>query len=270
MTTIEYPALLNLTSAPTGVPYRYGLFSAVEFDTISPHDRMGMTWRSDGCQRAGTTLDSCKQAAVPALTASDCGYIGTAEPFTAYILDEDSIGGVSIAEHEAQARARFLTAEQWGVESYVMNEIVAQGTADGTIVDVSGAGAKAPSDPYLLMLAQVESQLALLTGNQGMIYMSRFGAAALETSLIRSGGMLHTTLGTPVAACGGFPTITANTLPTGDAIYGTGPVKAARGEVEIYNGTAGDGLGVNDISIIAQRTYAFGWDCGVVGAEITF
>lgn len=268
MTVIEYPALLNLTTAPTAVPYRFGLFSAVNFDQIGTHDRIGMTWRSDGCQRAGTTFDQCKQPAVPDLTKSDCGFIGTAEPFTAYILDADSMAGVSLAEHEAQARNRFIAAEQWGVEYHIISEIAAEGTADGTIVDVSNAGGKAPSDPYLLMLAQVESQLALLTGNEGVIYMSRFGAAALETSLIRSGGKMTTTLGTPVVACGGWPSIVADTLPTGDAIYGTGPVKAARGEIEVFNGT-GD-LSVNDVSIIAQRTYAFGWDCGVVGAEITF
>ena len=270
MTTIEYPALLNLTNAPTGVPYRYGLFSAIDFDSIGAHDRVGMTWRSDGCQRAGVTLDACKQPAIPPLTASDCGFTGTAPPFTVYILDEDSIAGVSIADHEAQARARFIAAEQWAVEEHIAGQLAIDAIAAGTIVDVSAAGAKAPSDPYLLMLAQVESQLALLTGNEGVIYMSRFGAAALETSLVRSNGMMRTTLGTPVVAMGGWPGITANTLPTGDAIYATGPVKASRGEIEVLNGTAGEGLAINDVSIIAQRTYAFGWDCGVVGAEITF
>jgi hypothetical protein len=78
--------------------------------------------------------------------------------------------------------------------------------------------------------------------------------------------MLRTRLGTPIAAMA--VGATANTIRTGDVMFGTGPVKASRGEIEVFNGT-GD-LAINDASIIAQRTYAFGYDCGVVGAEITF
>jgi hypothetical protein len=248
------------------VPYRFGLFSAVDFEAIGTHDRVGMTWRSDGCAVADITLDACKNPAIDPLDSSLCGYSGTAEAFTAYILDTDSLAGVSMADHEAQARARFIAAEQAAVEGHIFAELLVEGIAAGSIIDLSTQGAKGPADAYLSMLATVEDQLALLTGNEGVIYMSRFAAIALSDHTEKSNGMLRTRLGTPIAAMA--VGATANTIRTGDVMFGTGPVKASRGEIEVFNGT-GD-LAINDASIIAQRTYAFGYDCGVVGAEITF
>lgn len=269
MTVIEYPALLNLTSAPVAAPYRFGLFSAVEFAPFNAHDRVGMTWRSDNCAAGDVTIDACKEPGVPDLVAASCGYIGTAEAFTAYILDEDSLAGLSLAEHEAQARARFLIAEQSAVEIHVGGEIAADAALAGSLIDVSSMSSASLSDTYLAMLATVEEQLVLLTGAEGVIYMSRFAAASLSGELVANGGMLRTKLGTPVAAMAGFGAV-ANTARTGDEMYATGPVKAARSEVDIYNGTAGENLAINDASIIAERTYAFGWDCGAVGASVTF
>jgi len=271
-TLVEYSALLNLTDAPTSVPYRYGLFSAVNFDQIGEHDRLGMTWRSDACQQPGITIGECKAippAVVAPLVASACGYIGTAEAFTAYILDEDSLAGVPLSQHETQARNRFIAAEQWGVENQIAASLATAGAAAASIIDIAPLvhAQKSIPDKYQTMLAHVESQLSIVTGNEGIIYMSRFAASMLSTVLTTSGGMLRTVLGTPVAAMGGWPDVTANTLITEDVIYGTGPVKAARGDIDLYNGT-GD-LSVNDASIIVQRTYSFGWDCGVVGASVT-
>jgi hypothetical protein len=271
MTVIEYPALLNLTDAPVGVPYRYGLSSVVNYEPIGSHGRAGLAWRSDACSLALITEDACKDPAVEALTASDCGYDGSADPFTAYIYDTDSLAGLSLADHEDQARTRFLIAEQWGVENYVAGLLTAAGTAAGSVVDMTtsaGAGGKFHDMNHSqILLAQVESQLALMSGNDGVIYMSRFSAMALGGDLVSAGGMLRTRLGTPVAAFGGWPTVSKNQEITEDIIFGTGPIKAQRGDVEIYSGTPG--LSVNDASVIAERSYVFGWDCGIVGASAT-
>jgi len=270
-TQVQYSALLNLTNAPTSVPYRYGLFSAVNFDQIGDHDRLGMTWRSDACQQPGMTIGECKDPGnVAALVPSACGYIGTAEAFTAYIFDEDSLAGVPLSQHETQARNRFIAAEQWGVENKISATLATAGAAAASIIDIAPlvfAGQSIP-EKYQTMLAQVESQMSVLTGNEGIIYMSRFAASMLSTVLTTSGGMLRTILGTPVAAMGGWADVTADTLITEDVIYGTGPVKAARGDIDLYNGIGN--LSINDASIIVQRTYSFGWDCGVVGASVTF
>ena len=179
------------------------------------------------------------------------------------------MAGVPLSQHETQARNRFIAAEQWGVENKIATELATAGAAAASVIDIAPLvhAQKSIPDKYQTMLAHVESQLSVLTGNEGIIYMSRFAASMLSTVLTTSGGMLRTVLGTPVAAMGGWPDVTANTLITQDVIYGTGPVKAARGEIDVYNGT-GD-LSVNDASIIVQRTYSFGWDCGVVGSSVT-
>jgi hypothetical protein len=273
MADIAYSDLLNLTNAPTGVPYRFGLFSVAQFEPISDHDRAGVTWRSDACQKALITQDICKDPAAQPLTASSCGYTGEAAPFFAYLHDDDSIPAASsLADHEGRARARFLTAEQWGVENHVAGMLDAAAVAAGTIVDMTAAldtgGSFASYDHASVMLAQVEAQLALMSGNDGVIYMSRFSAILLDTQLTTQGGTLRTRLGTPVVSMGGWPTVTKDALPTSDVIYGTGPIKAQRGEVEIFGGTPA--LRLNDVAITVERAYTFGWDCGIVGASIDF
>ena len=270
MSNVEVPELLNLASAPTAIPYRYGLFSAVEFAPMeSVRDRFGTTWNSDNCAEVGITFSACKDPAVPDLVPAECSYTGIAEGFTAYLLNEDSIAGSTIAEHEDRTRARFAMAEQAAVEQRIYTELALAAVADSSMVSVTGLGAKGPSDSYLAMLATVEEQLALVSGSEGVIYMSRFAAIALSSELDKTSGRLRTKLGTPVAAMAGFGAVAA-TLRIEDAMYGSGPVKASRSEIELANGTAGAGLSINDVSIIAQRDYTFGWDCGVVGASVTF
>jgi hypothetical protein len=257
MTTIEYSEVLNTVAAPTGVPYRFGLFSVVDFDQLGDHDRAGMQWLSDSCAGANITLDPCKTGDDESIDPGICSYVGIASPFTAYVHNVDSIAGKSLDVHESSSRQRFIMAEQTAVEAHVfslLNQVVAD--------DVSALDAASMADQYANALASVEDSVPAITGAEGMIYVSRFGASLLASQLDKTSGMLRTKLGTPVAAMGGWESGVHK-------VFGTGPVKAARGDIEVYNGTAGADLASNDVSIIAERAYAFGWDCGVVGAQLT-
>jgi hypothetical protein len=266
MTTITAPNLYEVTDAPVAAPYRYGLSSVVAWEPLATGGRVGgVTWVSQGCTDVGVTSNDCADPTPAALTSDNSCSVGYADVFTPYILADPSYAGKSDAVHEAKARDRFIIAEQYGVERNVVDKLVLALGAGA--IDVSAQSALHGGDVFLSMLALVEQQLPDLTGAEGVIYMSRYSATMLSDHLVITGGILRTKLGTPVAAIGGWSN-TPGAQPTGEVIYGTGPIKGQRGEVELLNGSGASPT--NDTSIIVQRTYSFGYDCGVIGAEVTF
>jgi hypothetical protein len=245
-------------AAPAGTPYRFGLFSVLSFE---PDERsgIGVAWQSQGCHTVLATEDSCINPAVAPLVPD--GYCSVIEvnPITVYVLNDDSLAGIPLAEHEQAARDRLAIGEQTAVESVVSAAALAAASP------IASALGDSPAEKALCALGVVEQELAALTGAEGIIHMSRFAASLLP--LDKTGSMLRTQLGTPVAAYGGWDGYTPGAAPSAVTILGTGPAKAYRGAVETYSGAPA--LDSNDASVLAERTYTIGFDCGVVGATAT-
>jgi hypothetical protein len=237
-----------------GAGYQYGLNSVSNFTDEGDHAGLGLTWESDRCADVRATQNACVDPEVAALTADQCGVTMTFEPFTVYYLDGDSMAGISPADHEAQARTRFLSGEEHGYEEAVADILAAAAPAP-TVVTTG----LAPSEKLLATLATVEQALANLTGSEGVIYMSRFAATMLPGALTGSGSQLRTQLGTRVAALGGGD--------LGTTMYGTGPVRTHRDSIAAD--PVAPGMSINSVSVLVQRTYVFGYDCGVVAATTT-
>jgi len=256
MTTIEAPDLYEVVSPPIGAPYRFGLFSVVDFTNDGgPHIYNGSTWESEGCADVRATQNACVDPDVEALTGDQCGTVMAFNPFALYRLDTSSIGGQSLAEHSVSAQTRFTSGEQTAAEEAVADIIEANAPA-ATVVD-SGTE---PTVRLLSVLATVEQALAEMTGSEGVVYMSRFAASMLSGVLVASGGnTLRTALGTRVAAMGGGD--------LGSTMYGTGPINAQRATIDVSPNTPD--RSVNDASVLVQRTYVFGFDCGAVAATTT-
>lgn len=246
-------------SAPAAVPYRFGLFSVLSPSPPIDHWRVGVSWESQACGEAFSTLDDCVAgSAVQALRSDTACYVSYADPFTIYGLYRRSIAGN--ADASDAARERLLTGEQEAVEKELWALLVAAAT--GTSAPLAAA---AHGIAYALGL--VEQQLAEQYGNQGVIHCNRVLATMLADggALTVVGGKLTTALGTPVVAGGGYQQI-GQTIPTTATIYGTGPLVMYRGEPQVLNTTQ---LPINDVVALASRDYVVGWDCVVVGATVT-
>jgi len=116
---------------PTGgAGYQYGLNSVSNFTDEGDHAGLGLTWESDRCADVRATQNACVDPEVAALTGDQCSVTMEFEPFTVYYLDEDSMAGISPAEHEAQARTRFLSGEEHGYEEAVADILAAEAIAE--------------------------------------------------------------------------------------------------------------------------------------------
>ena len=261
------PEIYDVTTAPVSAPRAFGGLSVFDFEDYGEHAGLGMTWDTTACFQSAVTYNACVDPSVDPLTASGCNTQGYANPFAVYTYDTDSIGAGSrsMAQHEANATARLLAAEQWGFEQYLMAYLIANKT-DVAMAGLPPAASHAGSmDRALIALATAEEATAQITNNERILFMNTWLGSMLVAygALKSSGGVMKTQLGSKVA-------ITASNPLTGTSpatIYGTGPWKTHRGAVETLNGTTRPGTSINDVSIIAQRTYAIGTACGVVAVD---
>jgi len=259
--------IYDVTTAPVSAPRAFGGLSVFDFEDYGEHAGLGMTWDTTACFQSAVTYNACVDPSVDPLTASGCNTQGYANPFAVYTYDTDSIGAGSrsMAEHEANATARLLAAEQWGFEQYLMANLIANKT-DVPMAGLPPAAAHvASAETALIALATAEEATAQITNNERTLFMNTWLGSILisQGALKPFGGTMKTHLGSRVA-------ITATAPLTGTSpatIYGTGPWKTHRGAVETLNGTTPPGTSINDVSIIAQRTYAIGTACGVVAVD---
>jgi hypothetical protein len=96
--------------------------------------------------------------------------------------------------------------------------------------------------------------------------MNRAAAMMLYDYFRVQGGRLFTPMGTPVIAGGGYD-MQAGAATGLATIYATGPVLIYRGEVDTRQNAVSKTD--NTVSIIAQRDYVVGWDCSVIGVDLT-
>jgi len=132
-------------------------------------------------------------------------------------------------------------------------------TESGGPTDLSGA-------PLDYVLGYMEQIIAEQYGGTGVIHMSRLTTTMLYGHLYKMGGRLVTSLGTPVVAGGGYDLLDS---PPGVVaeIYVTGPLAIWRGDIDTRQNAVDKSI--NEVSIVAQRDYVIGWDCGVEGVQFT-
>jgi len=260
MPTANGPASVynrHLVEAPPVVPYSYGLFSVAEPRVMAdPHWRFGVQWQSQACFQTGLTTSDCFDEVDPLEPPEDSCVIKDYAPFTVYSYNVDEIPGRTLAEREDDTITRLLAGEQRSAEEFVWDLLTndSPGNTDLT----------ASSSHYAL--AWLEQELAEAYGGTGVIHMNRAAAMQLYDFFRVQGGRLFTPMGTPVIAGGGYD-MQAGAATGLATIYATGPVLIYRGEVDTRQNAVSKSD--NTVSIIAQRDYVVGWDCSVIGVDLT-
>jgi hypothetical protein len=249
-------------SAPPAVPYRYGLFSVVEPRTaaiegieVDEHWRLGVQWQSQSCGQIKSTTGPCIDPQVDPLTPDDLCSVLEYEPFTLYAFNNDDVIGHTLAEHEANAISRLTKGEQYGAERHVWD----------LMVTAAGAAQDSTMYPIHIGLGFAEQFLAETYEAQGVLHMSRLTAMACAPHLKVEGGRMLTALGTPVVVGGGY--IQATSQPTDlGVIIATGPLVMYRGDIDTRENSLNRAN--NTMSIVAQRDYVIGWDCGALAVDV--
>lgn len=247
----------HVVEAPAVVPHPHGIFAVAEPRVMTEaHWRLGVQWQSHGCVATDSTTSPCFiEDEIAALTPDDGCSVSTFDPFTVYAYSNAAVIGRTLDQHRDDAITRLLAGEQFGVEA----EFWAMMTSEVTTVNLTGYTAR-------YALGVVEQLLGETYGGTGVIHVNRATAIILDDAIGVSGGRMQTVLGTPVVVGAGYDQLASPPDGTG-LIYGTGPVVLYRGDVDTRQSAVDRSL--NEVSIIAQRDYVLGWDCTIVGAQVT-
>lgn len=263
-------------------PVKFGLFSVSEFVTGgAPHWQQGVIWEPYACGPATAyacpTCGENVSGTAPVKTyTSGVGEVQIA-PFTVYgSFSCSPIGHWEDAEK--RALQNLLSGEERAVEAQI---------ADGSLHSSMNLQAPeavnitpTPGTPVSIPqgIALLESYGALNGNGEFVIMMNRRDAllANATGTLVKpadSGTMLRTILNTPVAALSGF---NGRTGPNGVAALAGMSWLFATGKPYIYRTepfiTSERGASLdtsrNDLQILAERTYAVGWDCFTIGVLV--
>lgn len=122
-------------AAPAAVPYPFGLFS-LPFTPppAGAHWQAGAWWRTTACNGASVTDIPCNvdTPADPTVVNGGCA-TRVAHGFTVFTRSQESVGGSSLAEKLAAARAQLLAGEQYAVEAKVWALLLAETAAGETV-----------------------------------------------------------------------------------------------------------------------------------------
>lgn len=278
MSTVEVPNVAPATyvSPPTREGLRYGLFSVANMVT-NPEARwaMGVEWEPFDCSMGGGISVVCDDpAGVPIDVDNGDGVGALVEvmPFVVYGRYRCSAFSRSLDEAEARARAHLSLIEERQVERAIMH-----GDLDNTSTFVGATDLTPGTDavPLPVALGLLEEFLAVEYGGQGTVHMPRrLGTQATSGLISRQGQRLETLLGTFVAAGGGYDV--ANVGPGGTPaaegerwLYATGRPHVRRGEVLVMPDSEHHlDRTNNDVTVIAQRLYAVGWECATGAVRV--
>ena len=231
--------------APVVKPHPFGLFSVASPQQPSSTDwQIGVSWESWACLTPNVTRSSCIDglADAPPKEMDVCPNTQSVKPFTVYSGIKRT--GQSDDVARTQASAILSDAEEYAVEQGLWTELAADVTESAAL---SAVGA----------LAAVEDALADGYMGLGTIHMSRGMAIRLAPQLVQKASHIETITGTPVAVGGGYEST---------AIYGTGGLLIYRGGIDVIEAYA---LSVNDLLVIAERTYVVNYDCFAAGSLVS-
>lgn len=242
----------EVIDAPVRVPYRFGLFSVLDFDG-SGRAGIELAWDSIGCGPLQTVQDPCLSidgADHTKASSVECAEVGSAG-FTVIAYDDSSLGRSPRGASSSRASDKLTLGEQPTVELALTGYLAAVAT---DVSQSAGAGASIKEQAGYA-IGEVEQSLAE-AGGEGVILVARSFVALLPNYFNSTGSVLRTKLGTPVAALGGW-------AAGRNDVLGVPALVARRGQI-----AEGDGynLNTNDRAAYAERDYSFGWECGAVVA----
>lgn len=266
---------------PAHGPRRYGLFNAASILDLPIHGRTGgVQWEPEPCGPAYLYTAECPITNQNAKTLTDTIAPQTAAPFVVYTDLVCAPVGRTPEEQQRRVIERLRGAEQTSVEAALWN-----GGAVGATPNLNGAGATivvaGAATSLRARIALLEEAFYSAYGYQGTIHVNTtaYGQAA-DSVMIRE-------IGTPSLAAS-VPALL--TTPIGSiwsfgAGYGvTGPagVAPAAGSVWAFmtpNVTVWQAAdenvpdprqtfdrATNQMTVVAEREYAFGYDCPSVFA----
>lgn len=240
--------------APIRVPYQFGLFSVLDFTPDELAGR-GFAWESLGCGPLALqyTQDPCivdvGEDPEPHEKEDLLGCsVSSTSPFTVVAYDDSSLGRPprSTDSGVARARARLELFEQHTVE--VFTAVVLNAAA--TIIPIPAPAGSDLKTQFAYSIGEIEHRLAGL-GGEGVILVRRSSIALHPEYFTRTGSMMRTLLGTPVAAMGGWGL-------NRDAVLGVAGLLARRGGIATGRGFD---TKINSHADYAERDYAIGWEC---------
>lgn len=264
---------LRYVAAPTPANLPFGIFSiATMVPESDPHWQMGVQWEPVACTATGIYSDCTCNVPATAKTYRTGTPLVIATPFTVYGSFKCSpIGRQDDAF--ARAKAHLLSGEERSVEFAMATQTThtSQALNSTNTVDTTPV----PGTPVSVAqgVGILEAYIGANASGQGVILANRRDVTLMARDHVlldpsKSDTNLNTKLLTPVAALGGFDGKTgpsATAAGSGNSwlfALGGRPI-IRRSEIMQVTGQIEDSLdrSLNNLSILAERTYAVGWDC---------
>lgn len=258
----------NLVSAPPVGPLRYGVFNVARITELSGTEAgrlwgAGYSFLTDHCDGASVYDDACGVTPVKPFTeGSD---LMEADPFR--ILSKKHCGtvGRTADEMEAAVRQQLISGEQTVVESVIWDgsglaahspTLTSSGAATVTPL-AAGAGAA---------IAALENAAYQVMGYTGVIHVNQQAYAALMYANIlqRDGNIWRTSLGTAVSFGAGYDiTGPDDVAPAAGFVYAfmTSQLDVRRTNIIVPDVMQTLDRLNNQWEVVAERAYAFTWDC---------
>lgn len=261
---------------PSFVPAPFGLMSVADVrDEADPHWREQILMQPERCSASSIYVDGCPPVEDRVKTITAGVATRGAQPFT--IVDGFRCSTVGFTEEQVNERA--ATALSHG-EARAVERMLWTGASDNGEniqpwlgnTDASAGLAFAPPVVDVLTTGPVEIRDAIglleealgeCYGGVGVLHMSRGYSPFMHHVGIfqdRTGTTLETTIGTKVAAGGGYPS---------GIIRATGSMLVTRSTPEVV-ASYRDSLDRtnNTVTIIVERTYVVTWDCCLFAAAV--
>lgn len=275
--------------APATTPTPFGLLAAAQVlsgDAVAAQWRYGIEWEGSTTAATAATLDECAANAGDTIDEGGTKALTrgvdypTGPGVTIYGGHWCSTGGRTRQEDRDRA-GRALT----NGEGYALERIVEAGgedlgiDEDAVLPSLRSTAVMAPGTAPASLRASIAIAASIAAGMGtgvaiGGIVHAPYSVAeylAGHGALVVRGARLETVLGVPVAAGIGYTGVmpTANDPDDFDPevygfLYVTGPMVVYRGPVELNPEASTIDRSVNDSIVIAERSYAYGWDGGVV------
>jgi hypothetical protein len=275
---------LKYVAAPPVQPHRFGLFSTALFVPDSdPHWQLGVQWEGVACE-AADAYGHCNcilsgESAPDPKTYREGTPLTVATPFTVYGSFKCSpIGRWDDAYKRAEDH--LLAGEERAVEAEIALGAIHTSAflTDANSVDITPT----PGTPVSVTqgVALLEEYLGANHHSTGVIVGNRRDillavAADAVCCPKNTDTALYSGLGTPVAALAGFDGRTgpnADPAGTNEAwLFGMGRPIIRRSEVFFTPPNRNQALSqrTNDFEVLAERTYAVGWECVTAAVLIT-
>jgi hypothetical protein len=258
----------NLVEAPPVGPLRYGVFNVARITELSGIEAgrlwgAGYSFLTDHCDGASVYDDACD--VTPTKPFTEGSDLMEADPFR--ILSKKHCGtvGRTANEMEAAVRQQLISGEQTVVESVIWDGdgLAAHSptlTSSGaTVVTPLAAGAGAA-------IAALENAAYQTMGYVGVIHINQQAYAALMYANIlrQDGNIWRTALGTAVSFGAGYDiTGPDDVAPAAGFVYAfmTSALDMRRTDIRVPDVMQTLDRINNQWEVVAERAYAFTWDC---------